>query len=116
MEMMHLKDQATAGCKDQGQGVLSILYIWVFYQYDAAVDIATETLAAETENVQEPWVEWVKRSTHEAERVMAELHLEDWLTTWRRKVWKFAGALVTNSRHKWSYTASAWNPEINAKS
>eukprot|EP00973_Karenia_brevis_P020615 2829987-Karenia_brevis.AAC.1 len=38
------------------------------------------------------------------------MRIEDWLTTWRRRLWRFAGALVIQNRHKWSFKAFSWSP------
>eukprot|EP00973_Karenia_brevis_P014740 2013053-Karenia_brevis.AAC.1 len=43
------------------------------------------------------------------------MHVEDWLTIWRRRVWRFAGAVVTENRHKWSFKAFSWNPELQKR-
>eukprot|EP00973_Karenia_brevis_P050869 7065207-Karenia_brevis.AAC.1 len=60
---------------------------------DAEVDVPAELAAAEAESTTESWIQWVQRATHEANELLDKLHIEDWVTTWRRRVWKFAGAL-----------------------
>ena len=60
----------------------------------------------------EPWPDFVRRTTSLAEGFLAATKLEDWLTTWRRKKWKWAGKLESTQVHKWSHKAFCWSPEL----
>ena len=41
--------------------------------------------------------------------------LEDWLTTWRRRQWRFAGKLLRTDYHKWSNEALMWDPILHGR-
>ena len=67
---------------------------------DAGSDVTSEpdhdtTVENCTENL-EPWVDWIRRSTHEAERRMKELKLEDWVSLHRRRKWRWARKVATS--------------------
>jgi hypothetical protein len=59
----------------------------------------------------EPWEEWIRRTTHQAERRVAELNLDDWLTVHRRQKLEWARQLVTDDVDTWAFRALAWQPD-----
>eukprot|EP00973_Karenia_brevis_P041975 5811291-Karenia_brevis.AAC.1 len=67
------------------------------------------------EDTLEPWLDWIKRVTRESDNILKDLNLEDWLTTWRRRIWSFAGKLARESTHKWSWKVLAWDPNNNQR-
>jgi hypothetical protein len=64
----------------------------------------------------ESWVDWVKRTTREAEQRMDGLGIESWIGQSRRLKWRFAGKMARGSQDKWSYKILNWMPELDAKS
>ena len=40
----------------------------------------------------------------------------EWLDTWSRRKWKWAGKLASNDAHKWSATATLWQPLLHSTS
>ena len=81
---------------------------------DTGSDVTSEpdhdtTVENSTENL-EPWVDWIRRSTHEAERRMKELKLEDWVSLHRRRKWRWARKVATSQGSNWSVRALTWEP------
>ena len=72
-------------------------------------DESQDAIEDSTENL-EPWVDWIKRSTHEAERRMKELKLEDWVSLHRRRKWKWARRVAISELPNWSRRALTWEP------
>ena len=64
----------------------------------------------------EAWPEFLKRATGLVEDKLAGAGEEEWLTTWRRRQWRWAGGLVRHNQHKWSYAALKWNPLLHTRS
>ena len=58
----------------------------------------------------EPWVDWIKRCTHEAEARMKQLKLDDWVTMHRRRKWKWAHKIMSMPDDNWMTTALRWDP------
>eukprot|EP00973_Karenia_brevis_P011725 1586795-Karenia_brevis.AAC.1 len=56
-------------------------------------DTKTETL--------EPWVEWIKRATHQAEERARKLNVEDWVMVHRRMKWRWAARIAQQSSDRW---------------
>ena len=83
-------------CQDNGSDVTSDA------DEEAHVESPAESL--------EPWVDWIRRSTHEAERRMKELKLEDWVTLHRRRKWRWAEKVATSPIPSWSKQALTWEP------
>ena len=63
----------------------------------------------------EPWSEWIKRSTREAETRMSKLRLEDWVTMQRRRKWRWARKLVASDEFNWATATIQWDPTIDPK-
>jgi len=61
----------------------------------------------------EPWVDWIRRCTHEAETRMKKLKLDDWVTIQRRRKWRWAHKLATNTNDTWTTTALQWDPTLD---
>jgi hypothetical protein len=59
----------------------------------------------------EPWVDWIRRATHDSERLVKEVNLEDWVVIHRRRKWHFAGKAATKSDNRWSTRLFSWVPE-----
>ena len=68
------------------------------------------TYGEEPEPTLEPWVDWIRRSTHEAEEKLKKLKLEDWVTLHRRRKWRWAQKVATNTEDSWNMLALTWDP------
>ena len=58
----------------------------------------------------ESWPDFIRRCTHEAERQLTQIDIEDWTTKQRRTKWKWAQHVATDTNNKWTITAAAWDP------
>ena len=58
----------------------------------------------------EPWVDWVRRCTHEAERHLSRLGIQDWNTIQQQRKALSAGKVLSET-HKWSHHALRWDPQ-----
>ena len=63
----------------------------------------------------EPWVEWVRRCTHNAEASLAALKLEGWVGMQRRRKWRWASK-IANDPSRWLAKAALWNPSYDPQS
>jgi hypothetical protein len=68
------------------------------------------THGSEPEPTLEPWVDWIRRSTHEAEEKMKKLKMEDWVTLQRRRKWRWAHKIATTTTDSWNVLALTWDP------
>jgi len=67
------------------------------------------------ETLLEPWPDFLRRTTRRVEDLLAAAKLEDWLTTWRRRQWKWAGQVVNSQTHKWSHAVLGWRPDLHGR-
>lgn len=63
----------------------------------------------------EPWADWIQRCTHEAEAQMKTMGLEDWVAIQRRRKWRWARRVATESLNKWTLKALTWDPTLDAR-
>ena len=59
----------------------------------------------------EPWVDWLKRTTHQAEDRLRELKIPDWISAHRRLKLHWAKRLATTEDHTWTWRAMMWDPD-----
>ena len=57
------------------------------------------------------WVEWVRRTTREAETCLQELQLDDWITTHRRQKLEWARRLAVEKNRTWASRVLDWDPD-----
>ena len=60
----------------------------------------------------EPWPDFIRRCTHEAEALLKKLKIDDWITQHKRQKWHLARDVITRDKHKWSYQAINWTPTL----
>ena len=58
----------------------------------------------------EPWVDWIRRTTHEAERRMRELKLDDWVSLHRKRKWRWAKKVASSHIPNWCIRVLKWQP------
>eukprot|EP00959_Pyramimonas_sp_CCMP1952_P408532 8562091-Pyramimonas_sp.AAC.1 len=58
----------------------------------------------------EPWVDWVRRATHDAEHRVARLNLRDWVAEHREAAVRWLGRTSTDTE-SWAQIAYNWEPE-----
>ena len=72
--------------------------------------------SANTENSTrlEPWSVWLARTTRAAEAQLRRYRIDDWLTGWKRKMWRWAGRVASLPHDRWARKAMVWQPETLA--
>ena len=59
----------------------------------------------------EPWVDWIKRTTHDVEEKCKQLNMTSWVEKVRGLKWNLAERVITQDCSRWSRQALAWDPE-----
>ena len=62
----------------------------------------------------EPWVDWVIRTTREVEQRLIKLNIEDWICTYRRRKWNWAGQVARMAETRLAHVAAAWDAGLHA--
>jgi hypothetical protein len=70
----------------------------------------------EDKDTLEPWVEWVQRATHISEEQLRKARLEDWVTTARRRKFRWAGHVARQADNRWAHKALIWEPAEGRRS
>ena len=65
------------------------------------------------DEVLEPWVDWVKRTTRTIEGEMNKLNIKNWVHQARARKWNYAKRLMTHDESRWTRVALDWNPELH---
>jgi hypothetical protein len=63
----------------------------------------------------EPWIDWIRRCTHEIEERMNKLNLDDWVTTQRRRKWKWAMKLANDTTDSLTTVVLRWDPTLDTQ-
>ena len=63
----------------------------------------------------EPWVDWIRRCTHDVEAKMRRLKLDDWITMQRRRKWRWARKVALAPQCDWMAMALRWDPTGDPK-
>ena len=58
----------------------------------------------------EDFVEWIQRTTREAEELMARYSINDWVTQQRDRVWQWAGKVARSTDGRWSHKILNYEP------
>ena len=62
----------------------------------------------------EPWVDFIRRCTHNAEMRMQALKLDDWVTLQRQRKWRWARKVTAQAANAdWMPMTMRWDPTIN---
>ena len=59
----------------------------------------------------EEWVEYMKRSAHAVGSKRQAHRIDDWVQTYRRRKWRFAGKTARQTDDRWSRWLLAWVPD-----
>ena len=78
----------------------------VSFQEDAEEEIDS------TEN-EEDWIEYIKRSTKEAEKYMEKQKIPCWIETHRRQTWRMARRIVSLPEKRWTRRVFDWHPGLD---
>ena len=60
----------------------------------------------------EPWVAWVRRTTHTAEHIYTKFGYDSWVDMQRRRKVEWVQHVNNRSAGKWSYRSLQWDPDI----
>ena len=78
----------------------------VSFQEDADEEIDA------TEN-EEDWIDYIKRSTNEAEEHMEKLNVGCWIEVHRRMKWRMARRIITLPEERWNRKVFNWHPGLD---
>ena len=73
-------------------------------------DSDTDSRTSNTSDHREPWIDYVRRSTHRAEQLMTRHGIEPWTTIQRRLVWRLAATVANHPSTRWTHQVSLWHP------
>jgi len=65
----------------------------------------------EEEEVMESWVDWMRRTTGEAEAAMKAVGVTDWVAEQRRRKWRWAGHVLRRTDGRWTRKVLDWRPD-----
>ena len=68
----------------------------------------------EAENCLEPWVDFIKRTTRDAEERLRHLDIEEWISIQRKRKWNFAQRVALQSSSRWTHIVAKWQPELTS--
>ena len=94
---------------DSGSDVASVLA-----EEDAQHQRHEAEAADDTTNL-ESWVEWIKRSTREAEKHMSSLGIDDWIQQQRRRKWRWFQHVAQSFSCEWMHKVLMWSPPEHPK-
>ena len=82
---------------------------------DHASEQSAEDLpSTQVEDELEPWVDWIRRVTHNVENSLQRLRIRTWIKQARQRKWRFAAELFSGQgEQKWSHMALEWNPQLH---
>ena len=64
-------------------------------------------------NPKRGWIEYIKRSTREAEEQMKKANIPCWIEARRRMKWIMAMRIASLPEEKWSRKTAEWNPGLD---
>ena len=70
--------------------------------------------STQEDDTTEPWQDWLRRCTHEAEDHLKKLGAEDWVSMQRRRKWRWAQRVATDN-DKWTWKALLWEPVLDRR-
>jgi hypothetical protein len=81
---------------------------------DSEEDGDHETPEEDDGDLLEPWVEWIRRVTHNVENNLKRLNIKTWMEQARKRKWRFAAELYSGrGEQKWTHLARQWNPQLH---
>ena len=81
---------------------------------DSGEDGDNETPEEDDIDLLEPWVEWIRRVTHNAENNLKRFNIKTWVEQARTRKWRLAAELYSGrGEQKWTHLALQWNPQMH---
>ena len=68
---------------------------------------------SDSDDLLEPWVDYIKRATHAADQMITKLHIEEWTTTAWKRQWQWARRIATQQLGRWSSQLARWDPRTD---
>ena len=80
--------------------------------HELTTDEGHETIEEhnDVDDEMEPWCEWLRRATHEAEEKLQSIGVEDWVVQQRRRKWRWTHRIATQEENRWSRLVLYWQP------
>ena len=62
----------------------------------------------------EPFIDWIRRVTHEAESRLQALNIKTWVESARARKWRWASKILcTHGADRWARIAYDWDPRVH---
>ena len=61
----------------------------------------------------EAWPDYIRRTTAIASRMISNLRIETWDTTYWRRKWRWASRIASQPKDRWSRLACTWKPDLD---
>jgi hypothetical protein len=58
----------------------------------------------------EPWVDWIRRTTHDALAAIARIGIPEWTELQHRRTWRWAGHVLRRDDGRWTRRVLEWTP------
>ena len=88
------------------------------HSLDSESQTSEDHLAQEEgdENLLEPWVDWIRRTTHYVEEQLESTNIKDWVSQARVRKWRWCAKVLRSTDDRWTYSALKWDPACEKKS
>ena len=80
---------------------------------DGEVPLRGKAVKCDVAPIKEDWIEYIKRSTKEAEEHMKKLKIPCWIETHRRLKWRTARRIVSLPKERWTRKIFDWHPGLD---
>ena len=64
----------------------------------------------------EPWHEWMKRVTQQAENLLQKFNIKSWISAIRTRKWRLVAKTMNMPPQRWTRLALTWDPQQTSKS
>ena len=81
---------------------------------DSEVSFMGDTVEDLDKSEIEDWIEYLKRSTRQAEQKIRTANIPFWIITHKNIKWRLAMRLSSQAKTRWSKKAAKWNPGLSS--
>ena len=78
-----------------------------------ATVLSAEQILTSVDDAIEPWVEWIRRTTHKIEELARSVKVESWVVRARSAKWRLAHRVANQHPDRWTHRVLNWNPEVS---
>ena len=75
---------------------------------DSTGEEEQEEVVEEDVEYLETWKDWLQRTTQEVRAAMEKLNMDDWVTTVRKRQWRWASRVVNHKPDRWTSRVLHW--------